>query len=134
MTAHVYAIVQDGVVVDRAVGSPQWASTVPGAVYAGDQPFEIGMRFEDGEFKPQPEPAALAPERWRVLRGTITDRLITAGLDDAAEAALDAGGKTLRRRWDSRWWVWSDDATARALLTAIGADPAIILARDPDAP
>lgn len=76
------------------------------------------------------EPAA----RWRVLRGTIVDRLIAAGLDVAAEAALTAAGGSVRRRWESRWWVWSDDPDAVAILTAIGATPAAILAPDPDAP
>ena len=65
---------------------------------------------------------------------TIVDRLIAAGLDGAAEAALTAAGTSVRRRWESRWWVWSDDANATAILTAIGANPAVILAPDPDAP
>lgn len=74
------------------------------------------------------------PPSHKVLRGTIVDRLIAAGLDDDAEAALTIAGPQTRRRWESRWWVWSNDPDAVALLTSIGADVAAILAPDPDAP
>ncbi len=68
------------------------------------------------------------PARWLVPKLTIVDRLIAAGQDDAAFQALAADARK-QRRWDAATDVWSDDADALALLAAIGADPAVILAR-----
>lgn len=122
-----YAVIENGVVVNvvEAVAPLGGLTMVPAATA------QIGWTYAGGAFSPPPAPP---PQRWRVLRGTIVDRLIALGLDDAAEAALASFPAALRRRWESRWWVWSDDPEASALLTAISAPVATILAFDPDAP
>jgi hypothetical protein len=71
-----------------------------------------------------------APEDIRILvpKTVIIDRLNGAGLLGAARAALDAADLYTRERWNVRDAVYADDATAAALLQAIGADPAAIMA------
>jgi hypothetical protein len=72
--------------------------------------------------------AVLAPSRWLVPKLVIVDRLISAGLMDAATAALDdPANATSKARWDACIEVWNDDADATALLAAIGADPTAML-------
>lgn len=104
------------------------ATPPPGAVEVPGPPLSAAATWNGSAWI---EPAA-GPHR--VLRGTIVDRLIAAGLDGAAEAVLVAAGDQVRRRWESRWWVWSNDPDAIAILTAAGANVAAVLARDPDAP
>ncbi len=100
----------------------------PGAVEVPSPPADARAAWNGaGWTEPEPPPH-------RVLRGTIVDRLIAAGLDNAAEAVLAAAGPQVRRRWESRWWVWSNDPDAIAILTAAGATVGVILAPDPDAP
>lgn len=72
------------------------------------------------------EPAA--PRR-QVLKAVVEQRLIEAGLMDAAFAALSSSG-VLFVRWYSRISdsVFFDDPDALALLDAIGADPEVIMA------
>jgi hypothetical protein len=67
---------------------------------------------------------------WRRLvpRATIIDRLHSAGKLDAARAALDAADLYTRERWNARDAIYADDATAIALLNAIGANASEILA------
>lgn len=79
------------------------------------------MAINDGYFK--------APASIRVLvpKSMIIDRLQAAGLLAAARAALDAADLYTRERWNTRDAVYADDATAIALLEAIGADPDQIL-------
>lgn len=73
--------------------------------------------------------APLPVPRHGVMTYTIVRRLAVAGLVETAMAALEADA-------DAKWlfttsrWVWSDDALSVALLSAIGADPANILAPD----
>jgi hypothetical protein len=72
--------------------------------------------------------AANVPPYHLVPTRLIVDRLQTAGKLTAARAALDAAGLYLRERWNSRLSIFADDADARAMLTAIGANPDAILA------
>lgn len=73
-------------------------------------------------YEPVPTPPVIIPKR------VIVDRLYAAGKLDAARAALDAADLYTQERWNCRDSIYSDDPTAIALLTAIGADPAVILA------
>lgn len=70
------------------------------------------------------------PATIRVLvpKRVIVDRLHAAGKLEAARAAIDAADLYTRERWNTREAVYADDATARALLQGIGADPDAILA------
>ena len=65
---------------------------------------------------------------WTVSKVVIVERLEAAGKLAAARAALDAASLLLRERWNAIQTVRNDDPDALALLTAIGADPAVILA------
>jgi hypothetical protein len=69
-----------------------------------------------------------APRR-QVQKALVEQRLIEAGLMDAAFAALSSSG-VLFARWYSRISdsVFFDDPDALALLDAIGADPEVIMA------
>lgn len=80
----------------------------------------------------------VAVPRWRVRKLVMIERLADAGLLRAAHQALRLGATLanltdeqllLRERWNGADAVWSDDPHALALLAAIGADPAVILAR-----
>jgi hypothetical protein len=86
--------------------------------------------------RPEPEPThdeimqwAPAVERRMVRKSVIVERLHAAGKLAAAKAALDAD-LYARERWyaPDRPSIYADDAEALALLTSIGADPAVILA------
>jgi hypothetical protein len=70
------------------------------------------------------------PARIRILvsKRVIIDRLHAAEKLQAARAALDAADLYTRERWNTREAIYADDETAIAMLTAIGADPAQILA------
>jgi len=72
---------------------------------------------------PEPEP----PPRREVPKLLIVDRLIQAGLIDQAIAALSSNA-VARFRWDAANVVFADDEQVLGLLTAIGADPEVILA------
>jgi hypothetical protein len=72
--------------------------------------------------------AANVPPYHLVPTRLIVDRLQAAGKLAAARAALDAADLYLRERWKSRLAIYADDAAARAMLAAIGADAAQILA------
>lgn len=77
--------------------------------------------------------AATAPppvERWEVQKLLIIDRLVAAGRFGAAMAALGGPGSLLYERWAAAQAIGSDDAQVITLLTAIGADPAAILAAE----
>lgn len=63
-----------------------------------------------------------------VPKRIIVDRLQVAGKLEAARTALDAQTLYVRERWNARDSVYATDPDTIALLTAIGADPAIILA------
>jgi hypothetical protein len=74
-----------------------------------------------------PDAYVAPPVRYVLGKLLILDRLIAAGKADAAMTALDAA-PLMRLRWDAAVEIYSDDADVIALLTAIGADPAVILA------
>lgn len=69
------------------------------------------------------------PARYLVRKSTIVVRLQVAGKLTAASAALDAD-LYARERWyaPDKPAVYADDPEALALLSAIGADPAVIMA------
>lgn len=75
------------------------------------------------------ESFAVEDYRPMVLKSTVQQRLIDAGKMDAAYAAL-----TSNATYFARWFapdhgkVYCDDPDAISLVTAIGADPDIILA------
>lgn len=73
------------------------------------------------------EPAP--PPRRLISKSVIIERLHIAGKLVAAQAALNADAYA-RERWYAadKPAIYADDAEALALLTAIGADPEIILA------
>lgn len=93
------------------------------------------------------EIAALAAEaaayvrpapRWEVAQLIVVRRLIAAGLlrDALAALRLDAPADdlsdaelALRESWRAATALYSDDAEVIGFLRAIGADPAVILAR-----
>lgn len=79
-----------------------------------------------------------APARWEVPKLKVIERLAAAGRLRTAYAALKREAPiadlsdaelALRERWDAATALFNDDADVRAFLTAIGADPAVILAR-----
>jgi hypothetical protein len=80
------------------------------------------MAANDGYLK---DPAGI---RILVPKYVIVDRLQTAGKLDAAYGALAAADLYTQERWNTRDAIYADDATAIALLNAIGANPAEILA------
>ena len=67
---------------------------------------------------------------YRVAKLTIVERLIAAGKAEAAQAALNANA-ALSLMWNSApETVPHDRADIRQFLTAIGADPDVILTRE----
>mgnify|MGYP000929983469 CR=1 FL=1 len=76
--------------------------------------------------EPDPEPEQ-PPVAWRVSTYRIVRRLETAGLIEAADAAL-AAQPTLFRRFYTAGTIPHDDPDAIAFLQGIGADPVIVLA------
>ena len=78
------------------------------------------------------------PRRWEVPKLVVLNRLAAAGLLRKAIVALKREARAedltdaelaLREMWDAAVAINSDDAAATAFLSAIGADPAEILAR-----
>lgn len=74
--------------------------------------------------------APVPVERWEVRKLLIIDRLVACGCFAAAMAALGGPGSILYERWAAAQAIGSDDAQVITLLTAIGADPAAILAAE----
>lgn len=79
-----------------------------------------------------------APARWEVPQLMVLRRLIAAGKlrvaigalrMEAPAADLTDGELALREMWKAAAAIASDDPDAIAFFTAIGADPAEILAR-----
>lgn len=70
---------------------------------------------------------AQAPAVHAVSKVTVIRRLQAAGKFNAALNALKAD-PLLYEIWSAVLEIRSDDANARALFTAVGADPAVILA------
>jgi len=66
-------------------------------------------------------------KHYLVPKLVIIDRLIAAGLLQPALDALSTD-TVLKARWDACTSVYADDPAAVALLTAVGAEPAVILA------
>jgi len=75
------------------------------------------------------EYAAMPPPRRLVPKSVIIARLQEAGKLAAASAAINVD-LYVRERWyaPDRPAIYADDPEALALLTAIGADPKVILA------
>lgn len=71
------------------------------------------------------DPSAALP--WPVPKITIIRRLRAAGKFDTALTALKAD-PFLYELWSAALEIQSDDVNARALFTAVGADPDAILA------
>lgn len=90
--------------------------------------YAVFLTWRDAGNTPAPADAPPAAARPLVLKTVIIERLHDAGKLDAARAALDAADTYTRERWNVRDSIYADDETARALLTAIGADPDAILA------
>lgn len=65
---------------------------------------------------------------YEVRKLLIIDRLVSAGLFEAAIAVLGGPGDLAYERWQAATAISSQDAEVRALLSAIGADPDVILA------
>ena len=69
-----------------------------------------------------------AQPRRTVLKSVIISRLIAAGKIEAAKAALEQDASAYARWWaPDRPAIYHDDPDAIALLTAIGADPDVVL-------
>jgi hypothetical protein len=93
-------------------------------------------RFVDGAVQNYTPPQAAAATQWPVSKLAITDRLAAAGLLRKARLALKLGQTDdklsddelhLRGRWEEAVTINSDDTSVRQVLTAIGADPDVIL-------
>lgn len=116
-----FVLVQNGVVVqaDRTGGQPEGFIEAPGEVCPG-------YLYQDGEFV---LPPAAPPPRPTVLKSVVQSRIIEAGKMPDAYAAL-----TANPIYFARWFapdhpaVYCDDADAVTLVTALGLDPAVILA------
>lgn len=98
----------------------------PDPAPAGQTIASTSLEVVDGEVR---RVAAYAPARRLISKDVVMARLDSAGLVDAAQAAL------LRRpvlfgRWFHKDWpeVYADDTDMVAMLTAIGADVAAITA------
>lgn len=72
-----------------------------------------------------PEPTA-----WPVLKSTIRQRLRAVYLEEAADTVRASLPQSDQVEWAECLYVASDDARMIAMLTAIGANPGQILARD----
>jgi hypothetical protein len=69
--------------------------------------------------------------RHGVMTYTMVRRLEVAGKVEAALAALETNA-TAKWLFTTARWIWSDDQLSLDLLTQAGADPAVILAPDPN--
>jgi hypothetical protein len=64
---------------------------------------------------------------YEISKLTVIDRLAAASKFDAALAALKTND-LLYEQWSAAQFIRSDNADARALFTAVGVDPDVILA------
>lgn len=71
--------------------------------------------------------AAGVPPYHKVRTYTVVLRLTSAGVIEAADAALE-GNRDLWRQFYTAGSIDADNAAARDFLTGIGADPSVILA------
>lgn len=81
----------------------------------------LRAQFPDG-MPDDKKPPRLVPKR------IIVDRLQSAGLLEAARAAIDAADLHTRERWNTRTDIFANDPTALQMCEVIGADPAVIFA------
>lgn len=89
---------------------------------------QIGWRYENGVFTdPTPPPPPPPTQRRAVRKLLVVDRLIAAGLAEAAMQGF-AQSPIAKLRFDAASDLWADDADVIGFLTAIGADPDAILA------
>lgn len=89
-------------------------------VPADPTPADIAQRAIDAQYVP-PRPRRLVPLAVVLNRLTLTRKL------DAVLTVLDAAPEARARLLAAQEGIYADDADAIALLTAAGADPAIIL-------
>jgi hypothetical protein len=80
------------------------------------------------------EPQEPSPPPHRILKLTIRQRLRAVDLESVADAARSQLPESDQHDWEDAWFIYSNDSRMISFLTAIGADPASILAPDPDAP
>lgn len=102
------------------------------APVAPDMLVDIIVRQHGGVFEVEPlpqEPPPSEPTRPSVPKSIVQARIITAGKMGDAKAMLDADPVAFAR-WFAPDWpaVYCDDANAVAFVTALGLDPAEILA------
>lgn len=118
----------DGTIVVTCHGSP-YHICEPDPMRAPELPtLAAALAAAEGlDLPPEPGPPAPPLSRREVPKLVVVDRLEAAGLGEAAEAALAADSAT-RRRWQACTSLYADDPDAHAFLTAIGANPAEILA------
>lgn len=99
---------------------------------------QVGWLYDGATFTAPAPVAPPAPLPYDVPKLLVVDRLIAAGKLRDARAALKLGVAdskitnddelALRERWEAARVIASDDAEARGLFSAIGADPDVILA------
>lgn len=77
---------------------------------------------------PAPPDVLPEPAPRLVRKSLIIDRLHDAGKLDAAYAVLQSAPLYDRQRWETRDSVYFNDPTLLAALSAVGADPDVILA------
>jgi hypothetical protein len=70
------------------------------------------------------------PERWRVSKDTMLGRVEAAGMIPATMAAISSMPPETQFLWTNYAWFWSDNPQIVAMCSALGLDPAIILAPD----
>jgi hypothetical protein len=88
----------------------------------------VGMTLEEFIDSIENPTELVAPKR-KIAKSVIISRLIEANKIGAARAVLDSNDAAYARWWaPDRPAIYYDDPEALALLTAIGADPEIIMA------
>ncbi|SDB57537.1 hypothetical protein [Bauldia litoralis] len=125
-------------VADFAAAIDAHRNTVDVPAPTADPLIEVVVRQYGGlyDVEPEPEPEPLPepepdpdpiPTTWRVSTYRIVRRLEEASLIDSADQAL-AASPMLFRRFYTAGSIQHDDPDAVAFLTAIGADPEVVLA------
>lgn len=102
------------------------AAAVPAEVPEGKQVTERSLAFADGVVTETLTLEDIPVERRQVLKSTIVARLS----DDELAAALAAMTTRQKEQWyaSDKPAIYADDEATVTLLTAIGADPDVVLA------
>ena len=127
-----YAIVEDGVVINVVNwdGSRGWTPPVGSQALRHDTA-SVGWTYHDNEFfAPDDDVPVPTVLRREVYKSIVLSRLT----DEQLDAALVAMNNRQRERWRSpdSPTVFVDDAEVIGLLRFIGADPAVVLAPNPE--